>query len=481
MKNFFTTLFFILLCINSLYPQVPGAFSYQAVVRNLTGDVLSNQDVTFRISILQDSESGTVVYVETHSVTTNDFGLANLKIGTGTVVDGTFGNEGWGTALHFLKVEIDPDGGTSFIEMGTTQLLAVPYAFHAQTVENDQIDDADADAANELQTLSVSGNNLSISDGNTVALPAGSTSPWTNSTAGIKYFGGKVGINHDPADDSGALQVWGEDGMSLEIVNNSVTFPNIYAQNNSGTAAYIDGKLVIDDGTQGAGKVLTSDSGGKASWATPGTGLWTQNGSEIYFNGNVGIGTTDPIVKLDVSDDSGETYSRIQSTASDAGLFIERSGGANMAGLIFKTGGANGFYTGLLGSYSYKISTQNPTLNGLEVEIDGDVVLSDELHSTATGNSNMMPFAYGYISSAASKTGCTSNVGTVSKMSTGQYKVEIADLGSDYTVVVTINHGLAYSNAVVMGRNSAYFTVATWDTKSDGYVDAGFSFIVYKP
>ena len=244
----------------------------------------------------------------------------------------------------------------------------------------------------------------------------------------------------------------------------------------------IRGAIKIVDGTEGNDKVLTSDANGLASWQTPASGsLWTQNGDEIYFNNNVGIGTNNPAFELDIIDDAAAAYARIQSTANNAALLIERTSTSDMTATIYKTGGANNFYTGLLGSSSYKISTQNPTLNGLEVEIDGDVNLSDELHAANTGTANMMPFAYGHISEAAAKNGCTSNVGTVSKYNIGQYTVNIAGLGTDYTVVVTTNQGTAYLTCVVTARSSTYFNVSVWDTKNDGYKDGGFSFVVYKP
>ena len=75
----------------------------------------------------------------------------------------------------FIKVEFDPDGGSSFSGLSTTQLLAVSYAFCTQTVENEEVKDTNTDPANEIQTLSVSGNDLTISDGNSVILPGGET------------------------------------------------------------------------------------------------------------------------------------------------------------------------------------------------------------------------------------------------------------------------------------------------------------------
>jgi hypothetical protein len=118
--------------------QVPCGFSYQAVVHNNEGEIIGNQFVKFRFSIIRGTKSSTPVYMEIQSVTTNNFGLANIIIGKGTSVQGEFSTQGWGLAKHFLKMELDASGGSDFVHLGTIELMSVPYVFHAQTVENDQ-------------------------------------------------------------------------------------------------------------------------------------------------------------------------------------------------------------------------------------------------------------------------------------------------------------------------------------------------------
>jgi hypothetical protein len=135
MKKSICTFIFFLLSI-AMMAQVPAGFSYQAVVRNNSGDVVSGKTVKFKFSILQNSATGTPVYVETQSKATNDFGLAILVIGSGTKVSGNFNPSAWGINSHFLKVELDPNNGNTFTHLGTMQLMAVPYAFHAKTVED---------------------------------------------------------------------------------------------------------------------------------------------------------------------------------------------------------------------------------------------------------------------------------------------------------------------------------------------------------
>jgi len=124
-----------LLISSSVYAQSPQSFKYQAIVRDANGDVLDEQNVSLRISILKTSATGTVIYSETHSEATNNFGLINLNIGTGTPVTGDFSTIDWASDSYFIKVEMDPTGGTSYQAMGTSQLLSVPYALHANTAE----------------------------------------------------------------------------------------------------------------------------------------------------------------------------------------------------------------------------------------------------------------------------------------------------------------------------------------------------------
>src|SRR5690554_566777 len=88
-----------------------------------------------QISILQGSASGTAVYVETQTPTSNANGLVSLEIGAGTVVSGDFTTIDWANGPYFIKTETDPTGGTSYTITGTSQLLSVPYALHAKTAE----------------------------------------------------------------------------------------------------------------------------------------------------------------------------------------------------------------------------------------------------------------------------------------------------------------------------------------------------------
>ena len=121
---------FIIATVNTM-AQVPQSLNYQAVARNSTGALIANHPVSLRLSILSGSSTGTVVYSETQSATTNQFGLFTLSIGTGTPVSGTFNTINWSTGQYWLKAELDATGGSSYVAMGTSQLLSVPFALYA--------------------------------------------------------------------------------------------------------------------------------------------------------------------------------------------------------------------------------------------------------------------------------------------------------------------------------------------------------------
>ena len=126
----------ILLTGYSSFAQSPELMSYQAVIRNSTGQLISEQPVGMRIKILSKTNVGTVVYSETHTVTTNKNGLATIKIGAGTVISGSISSIDWSDGPYFLQTETDPAGGTAYSIIFVSQMLSVPYALHAKTAES---------------------------------------------------------------------------------------------------------------------------------------------------------------------------------------------------------------------------------------------------------------------------------------------------------------------------------------------------------
>lgn len=135
MKTLYTIITTIFLMVNT-FAQAPEKMSYQAVVRDEAGALVSNQLIGMQISILQGGALGTAVYMETQTPTTNNNGLVTLEIGTGSVVSGNFTTIDWSSNTYFIKTETDPTGGSSYSISGTSQLLSVPYALHATTAAN---------------------------------------------------------------------------------------------------------------------------------------------------------------------------------------------------------------------------------------------------------------------------------------------------------------------------------------------------------
>lgn len=128
MKKLFAITTVLLLAV-TLLGQTPLSFKYQAVLRDSRGNIKANTPTSININILQGSSSGNVVYSENHYVTTNMYGLINLEIGNGMATKSSFSAIDWGTSTYFIKIFVDG------VEMGTDQLLSVPYALNAKTAE----------------------------------------------------------------------------------------------------------------------------------------------------------------------------------------------------------------------------------------------------------------------------------------------------------------------------------------------------------
>ena len=132
MKKIVTILATVLLSV-SLWAQAPQEFSYQAVVRGAKNELLVNKPVGMKISLLQGSEKGKAVYVETHKPTSNDNGLVSIAIGGGTKDASSiaFASIDWSKGPYFVQTETDLTGGTSYTLIATSQLLSVPFALYA--------------------------------------------------------------------------------------------------------------------------------------------------------------------------------------------------------------------------------------------------------------------------------------------------------------------------------------------------------------
>ncbi len=254
------------------FAQSTGNFNYQAVIRDNSGELISNQTIGVKIYILETSTSEVGIYSESHAVTTSDLGQIKLLVGNGTDPSGDFSAIDWGAGEKFIKIEID--AGDDFVNMGTFQLFSVPYAHYAFKTEN--VDDADADITNEIQDLNLtddiltitnnptatpiplsaytgnntdeqeltmSGDTLFISNGNNVILPYDS-SKWVIDGNTMYYNEGKIGIGSS------------EPVSNLEVkatsAGSEALFQVINASNDTVFAVYPDGvKIYVNSEAKG--------------------------------------------------------------------------------------------------------------------------------------------------------------------------------------------------------------------------------------
>jgi hypothetical protein len=334
--------------------QAPDAFKYQTVVRNASGDILQNQNVSLRFKIHDLTASGTVVYSESHSVTTNQFGLANVIMGQGTVISGNFSSIDWGGDDKYLQIELDPNGGNSYTTMGTTQFMSVPYAvqssFSGSAVYSDiseytiHPEDADADPANEIQSISKTDSIVTLSDGggsfidNVNDADADSTNEYnrslalSNTTFEIEDGGGTLSVDlgflvdDADADPANEIQTLSINGSDLSITNgNTVTIPS-GADNLGNHTATQNIKL--------SNNWLSNDGGNE--------------GVYVKTDGKVGIGTATPAQQLDVNGKVAinglQTIYNAGAENSDfEGTLIIGDGGGNLSHSSSQQGESNTF------------------------------------------------------------------------------------------------------------------------------------------
>jgi len=196
MKKLFTTLL-IIICFAGLFvPQSvvaasPQKMSYQAIVRNAKGELVTNQKIGMKISIYYYYKlMPLTVYSETQTPTTNENGLLTIVIGTGTIVSGVFAEIEWSSHLFYMKTEIDPGGKTSYTITSDTQFLSTPYAFHANT----------ANKLTGLNTLSIPAFALTFSPSSTTISHDYEGLRWKQSYANGAHFDIKKPSNYIDGD-----------------------------------------------------------------------------------------------------------------------------------------------------------------------------------------------------------------------------------------------------------------------------------------
>ena len=180
-----------LLITASTFAQAPEKMSYQAVVRDATNTVVTNQSVGMQISILQTTITGISVYTETQTATTNINGLVSLEIGAGTTSD-DFSTIDWSAGPYFIKTETFPTGGVSYSITGTSQIMSVPFALYVKTAGSSETNATNIDN----NTIAIALNTSKV--GYTEALVSANTDVAAN-TSKVGYTDALVSANTDVA------------------------------------------------------------------------------------------------------------------------------------------------------------------------------------------------------------------------------------------------------------------------------------------
>ncbi|MFN0176523.1 MAG: tail fiber domain-containing protein [Saprospiraceae bacterium] len=465
MKNLILLALYLLLS-TAAFAQAPNKFRYQAVARDQAGTVI-NGNLNIRLSFLEDGANGQQRYAETHSVSTNAQGVFDLSIGDGQPVSGNLNDVNWKTFDYWLKVEMKTPALADFIEMGKTQLLSVPYARYAAEAGNDWVAGpgiifngniiaaSDASPSNELQTLSLNGNSLAISNGNSVLLPTGTT--YTEGS-GIEINGNVLSATD--ASTSNELQNLSLNGSQLSISNgNTVNLPT-YSE---GFGIQINGTTINAEDPSPTNEIQTlslngqqlslSNGGGSVQLPNGGSSDWTTTAgvtSNSPLSNSVAIGTTSDFdsklyVSASGSDHGGNFYTPGSGDAVHA--YNNGSGTGIRASSLSGTGAYFSSVSGdalIIGSGNVGIGVSNPTWR---LQVDG----------------------------SAKFTG-TPNLPGVSSEATGSYSTAVMGVGSDgadgaYFVTSGSGRPLIVESPMT-GKGSGILTSAAGTAQWETYIDA---------
>ncbi|WP_276132727.1 hypothetical protein [Polluticoccus soli] len=307
------------------WAQAPQKFNYQGIARNASGAPLASQALGLRLTIIDGSPSGTTVYQETFTVTTNAYGLYNVQVGDGTVVSGTFNTIDWANGNKYIQVEADPTGGTTYANLGTSQLISAPYAVYANNAGTATMGGDVTGISTAANVTKIQGRNVSATAptaGQALTWDAG-TSSWIPLNTGVSGT-----LNYIPK------------FTSTTAIGNSQLFDNGTSVGIGTTSPTASNKLqVVNAASTPSQHAVHGISGAAAS------GSITIN-SALYGESSTGIG----VAGVGQANDGVFGYS-LSGTAAGVEGFNSAANGAGVLGSGDAAGSAGGRFTGGASGY----------------------------------------------------------------------------------------------------------------------------------
>ncbi|MEI6489151.1 MAG: tail fiber domain-containing protein [Bacteroidota bacterium] len=473
-KNIFKTIYALLLIsvfnFTETYAQgVPQGFNYQAIARDATNLLVTNHAIGIKIGIYAGSANGTLEWEETHTPTSNQFGLFTLVIGQGTSTGNgsipNFSSINWGAASHYLKVSMDITGGSNYIQMDNSQLLSVPYAFYSAqsgsvpTLSLNDLVDADTAGVSVGKTLKWNGINwVPAKDNNSDTASYAYNSYHSTHSDTANYV-----IHTTPADTA----LYAYHAGSALFTDSAGRATNAFHANHSDTATF-----ALNCGNTSNDWHLGGNSGTSPSSNFIGTSdsvdliIKTNNQERLRVTalGKIGIGTSTPIAALHIISDDGV----IAQGTLGAGLIPATGAGTRMMWYPKKAAFRSGTVTGVqwddasIGNYSFA-NGYNCRAQGV-----GSVAVGQSCYA---GDSGAVALGYTCVANRNSSV-CIGNGSTVSGVS--GVSIGRADLASGYAAVAIGYHSTASGNfATAIGDHNVasgnYSTTLGYFTSSNGH------------
>ena len=387
MKKILSIIAVVLLAATNAFSQnpAPGIFNYQGVARNSVGNVLINRTITLRLTIHDGAAAGPTVYQESRTVVTNPFGLFNAQVGSpgASAVTGTIAGVNWGalTSNKYIQVEIDPNGGTTFINIGTAQIASVPYSLYSSLSNDLVLPFIKTQAATGTTLIGITNSattgtqgaftgTSASNDGNAFAITGtiSSTSPGGFSTGvrGINNGTGGLGIGVWGSQNGSGWGVYGTAPSGIGVHGISTSGFGVRGETNSGLA------------------VLGVSTGGGA-------------GQAGRFE-NFTIGNPNNTVGIRNAGGAAAALDAVNEGTGFAGNFTVNNAASNADALRATTNGAAGSWalratsTGAQGAGIFVYNNAAGAANALRVTNNGSGIV---ISATTTGTGPNRAFAMG--------------------------------------------------------------------------------------